>query len=302
MAAMTQIPEHFTTEFESNWRFLAQQKNERVREFSQVDDVEGKEKTYNQMGEIDFQQVTVRAGETRITDTPLAKRWVRPLPYDVASLFDEWDEKFLGQVKLPKSETVTAHGYGYARLVDRLILAAAVGTAYTGETGTTATTLPSSQEIAVNFVESGSVANSGLTIGKLRQAQYILDTAEVDEDDPRTIFYSAKQRQDLLRTTEITSSDYATVKALVEGRIDSFMGFKFKRVNKDFLPYVAGTDVRKVIVATRQGLMFTDAGKRSHMDVRVDKSHALQIRSVCALGATRMEEDRVLTIACDESP
>ena len=302
MAAMTQIPEHFTTEFEANWRHLAQQKNERTREYVQVDDVEGKEKSYNQMGEIDFQQVTVRAGETRITDTPLAKRWIRPLPYDVASLFDEWDEKFLGQVKLPKSDTVTSHGYGYARLVDRTILAAAVGTAYTGETGTTATTLPGSQAIAVNFVESGAAANSGLTIGKLRQAQYILDTAEVDEDDPRTVFYSAKQRQDLLRTTEVTSSDYNTVKALVEGKVNSFMGFTFKRVNKDFLPYVAGTDVRTVVICTRQGMMFTDAGKRSHMDIRVDKSHALQIRSVAAVGATRMEEDRVITIACDESP
>ena len=302
MAAMTQIPEHFTTEFEANWRHLAQQKMERCREFCQVDDVEGKEKSYNQMGEVDFQQVTVRAGITRITDSPLAKRWIRPLPYDLASLFDEWDEKFLGQVKLPKSDTVTSHGYGYSRLVDRIILAAAVGTAYTGETGTTATTLPGSQAIAVNFVESGSAANSGLTIGKLRQAQYIFDTAEVDEEDPRTVFYSAKQRQDLLRTTEVTSSDYNTVKALVEGRINTFLGFTFKRVNKDFLPYVAGTDVRTVVITTKQGMMFTDAGKRSYMDIRADMSHALQIRSACAVGATRMEEDRVITIACDESP
>lgn len=302
MAALTQIPEFFTTEFEANWRQLAQQKMERCREYVQVDDIQGKEKSYNQMGAIDFQQVTVRAGETRLTDTPLAKRWIRPLPYDLASLFDEWDEKFLGQVKLPKSDTVTAHGYGYSRLVDKVILAAAVGTAYTGETGVTATTLPGAQAIAVNFVESGSVANSGLTIGKLRQAQYILDAAEVDEDDPRTIFYAAKQRQDLLRTTEITSSDYSSVKALVEGKIDTFMGFRFKRVNAAFLPYNAGTDVRTAVVITRQGMMFTDAGKRSYMDIRPDKSHALQIRSACAVGATRMEEARVITIACDESP
>ena len=302
MAAMSQIPEHFTTEFDANWKFLAQQKNERAREYVQVDDVEGKEKSYNQMGEIDFQQVTVRAGITRITDTPLAKRWVRPLPYDVASLFDEWDEKFLGQVKLPKSETVTAHGYGYARLVDRIILAAAVGTAYTGETGTTPVTLPSGQQIAVNFVESGSAANSGLTIGKLRQAMYILADNEVDEEDTRTLFYSAKQLQDLLRTTEVTSSDYNSVKALVEGKVNNFMGMQFKRVNKNFLPYNAGTDVRTAVLCTRAGMMFTDAGKRSHMDIRVDLSHALQIRSVAAVGATRMEEDRVVTIACDESP
>ena len=81
MAAMSQIPQHFTTEFDANWTHLAQQKLSKAREYVMVDSVEGKEKTYNQMGAIDFQQVTTRAGETRITDTPLAKRWIRPLPY-----------------------------------------------------------------------------------------------------------------------------------------------------------------------------------------------------------------------------
>ena len=38
------------------------------------------------------------------------------------------------------------------------------------------------------------------------------------------------------------------------------------------------------------------------MDTRVDKQHALQIRSVCAVGATRTEEVKVVEIACDESP
>ena len=62
MSAMSQIPQHFTTEFASNWAHLAQQKLERVREYVRVDDVEGKEKSYNQMGAIDFQAVTLTGG------------------------------------------------------------------------------------------------------------------------------------------------------------------------------------------------------------------------------------------------
>ena len=298
MAAVTQIPEHYVTEFDTNWQHLAQQKMEKCRAYVLVDSVEGKEKSYNQMGAIDFQQVTTRAGATRITDTPLAKRWVRPLPYDLATLFDEWDEKFLGTVVLPQGQTVQAQGYGYSRLVDQVVLAAAVGTAYTGETGTTATALPGAQAIAVNL----GGASIGLTIAKILQAKYLLDDAEIDEEDPRTIFVSAKQIQDLLATTEIKSSDYNTVKALAAGQLDTFCGFKFKRVNKNFLPYNAGTDVRTVVVATKSGLQLTDSGKRTYMDVLPTQSHALQIRSVCALGATRMEEVKVVTIACDESP
>ena len=298
MAAVTQIPEHYVTEFDTNWQHLAQQKMEKCRAYVMVDSVEGKEKSYNQMGAIDFQQVTTRAGATRITDTPLAKRWIRPLPFDLATLFDEWDEKFLGTVVLPQGQTVQAQGYGYSRLVDSTILSAAVGTAYTGESGTTATTLPAGQEIAVNL----GGASIGLTIAKLRRAKFLLDDAEIDEEDPRTIFYGAKQIEDLLATTEVTSSDFNTVKALAQGQIDTFLGFKFKRVKKSFLPYDAGTDVRKAVVVTKSGMQFTDSGKRTYMDVLPTQSHALQIRSVCAVGATRMEEVKVVTIACDESP
>lgn len=299
---MSQIPQHFVTEFATNWDHLAQQKIAKVREFVMVDSVQGKEKSFNQMGAVDFQPVTLRAGETRITDSPLAKRWLRPYPQDLASLFDEWDESFLGQIVLPQSDTVQSHGYGYGRLVDRTIIEAAVGTAFTGETGTTATVLPAGQKIAVNFVETGAPANSGLTIGKLRQAKFLLDDAEVDDDEMRVIAVSAKQLQDLLRTTEVTSADFNTVKALVAGSVDSFMGFKFKRVSKSFFAYNAGTDIRNVVAWAKSGIKFADSGKRTHIDVRVDKSHALQIRSVCAVGATRTEEVKVVEIACDESP
>lgn len=299
---MSMLPQHFTTEFDTNWTHLAQQKLVKTREFVMVDSVNGKEKSFNQMGAIDFQPVTLRAGETRITDTPLSKRWLRPYPQDVATLFDEWDEQFLGVIVLPQSDTVQAHGYGYSRLVDRTIIEAAVGTAYTGETGVTPTVLPAGQKVAVNFVETGAPANSGLTIGKLRQAKFLLDDAEVDDDETRVIAVSAKQLQDLLRTTEVTSSDFNTVKALVNGTINSFLGFTFKRVSKAFFAYNAGTDVRNVVAWARSGIKFTDSGRKTHIDVRVDKSHALQIRSVCAVGATRTEEVKVVEIACDESP
>jgi hypothetical protein len=300
MSAMTEIPLHFVTEFDTNWTHLAQQKMSKARECVTVDTVNGKEKSFNQMGSLEMQRVTLRAGETRITDTNLEKRWLRPYPHDLASLFDEWDEEFLGSVVLPSSQTVQAHGMAYGRLVDKTIIDAALGTAYTGETGTTATTLPSGQLIAVDFVETGSTANSGLTVGKLRQAKYLFDNAEVDEEEQRTIFVSAKQIQDLLRATEVTSKDYNTVQALAEGKVNSFMGFTFKRLGASLFPYVAGTGVRTIAAVVKSGVVIADKGKKTLMDVRADKSHALQIRTVASVGGTRSEEVKVVGIYCDE--
>lgn len=300
MSAMTQIPEHYTREYDTNWKHLVQQINSRLKEYVTIDTINGKEKSYNQLGEAAMQLITTRSGETRISDQATAKRWIRPKAYDATKLFDEFDEALLGQVVLPTSQVVQSHGAAYKRACDSLIIEAALGTAYTGEIGVTPVTLPGTQEVAVDFVETGSTANSGLTIAKLRQAKYILDANEVDEEEQRIFVVSAKQLQDLLRTLEVGSDDYNSVKALVDGKFDTFMGFKFR--NTQLLPRNTGTDVRTCFAYVKSGVVLADRGLKTHMDIRSDLSHSLQIRSVAQLGATRMEEKKVVAVYCDESP
>jgi hypothetical protein len=139
-----------------------------------------------------------------------------------------------------------------------------------------------------------------LTIAKLRQAKFILDDNNVDEDDQRIIALSAKQLQDLLRTTEATSADYNTVKALVAGQIDTFLGFRFRLVDKSFFAYDGATGIRTIVAYAKSGLRMTDSGRSVHVDVRPDRSHSLQIRTVASIGAARMEEAKVVAIDCDE--
>jgi len=233
-----------------------------------------------------------------LTNIPdhMAKRWIRPLNYDCAKLVDEFDEQFLGEVVLPTSPIIQSHGAAYARTCDKIIIDALGGTAFTGATGTTATVLPAGQKIAANYVESGTAANSGLTIAKLRAAKFLFDSNEVDEEEERIMVVSAKQLQDLLRTVEATSADYNTVRALVDGTLNTFMGFKFRRSQQ--LPLA--TDIRSCFAYVKSGVILAERGLKTHMDVRADLSHSLQIRSVASLAAVRMEEKKVVEIACDE--
>jgi hypothetical protein len=293
---LTNIPNHFTTQFDSNWKHLVQQKNSRLKEYCTLDSIEGKEKSYNQLDATSMTQITDRSRETRITDQSMAKRWIRPLNYDCAKLVDEFDEQFLGEVVLPTSPIIQSHGAAYARTCDKIIIDALGGTAFTGTTGTTATVLPAGQKIAVGYVESGSAANSGLTIAKLRAAKFLFDSNEVDEEEERILVVSAKQLQDLLRTTEVTSADYNTVRALVDGTLNTFMGFKFRRSQQ--LPLA--TDIRSCFAYVKSGIVLAERGLKTHMDIRTDLSHSLQIRSVASLAAVRMEEKKVVEIACDE--
>jgi hypothetical protein len=293
---LTNIPDHFTTQFDSNWKHLVQQKNSKLKEYCTLDSIEGKEKSYNQLDVTSMTQITDRSRDTRISDQAMAKRWIRPLNYDCAKLVDEFDEQFLGEVVLPTSPIIQSHGAAYARTCDKVIIDALGGTAFTGVTGTTATVLPAGQKIAVGFVESGAVANSGLTIAKLRQAKFLFDSNEVDEEEERIMVVSAKQLQDLLRTVEATSADYNTVRALVDGTLNTFMGFKFRRSQQ--LPLAV--DIRSCFAYVKSGIILAERGLKTMMDVRPDLSHSLQIRSVASLAAVRMEEKKVVEIACDE--
>jgi hypothetical protein len=58
----------------------------------------------------------------------------------------------------------------------------------------------------------------------------------------------------------------------------------------------------RCVAYVKSGVKLADAGRKVHVDIRPDKSHALQIRTVASLGATRMEEKKVVSIECDESP
>lgn len=301
MPAITQIPSQYPTQYDTNWWALAQQKPSKLMSHVTIERVQGKEKRFQQLGQRAWQPTVGRAQQTRIADQSISNRWLTPYPYDDASVFDEWDEEYLGQIVLPKSAVMSQSVYAYNRAIDSTIITAAVGNARTGSDGLTSTALPSSSQVAVDFVEFGSAANSGLTIGKIRQAKYLMDVADVDDED-RVLALSAKQLQDLLRTTEVTNADYNTVRALVSGQIDTFLGFKFVRVYANAFPYVSATDIRGVVAFAKSGLALSDSGVKSYMDILPTQSHALQLRSTASFGATRTEEVKVVEIFCDESP
>lgn len=72
---------------------------------------------------------------------------------------------------------------------------------------------------------------TALTVAKLATCGQLLDEAGFTPDNgyPNQRFFiaNAYNKWQLMQTTEVKSVDYNTVKALADGRIDTFMGFKF---------------------------------------------------------------------------
>jgi hypothetical protein len=298
---LTQLPEHFQTQFADNWEHLLQQKESRLEGKVRRATIKGKERNFSQLGKSKMRLITTRNGVTIPSDTAMAKRWVRPKGYDEVTFIDEFDKIALGELPAPESEHVQSHSMAAKRTMDEVIIAGLEGTAYIGETGTDAVDLGAGQKVAVDYVISGVAANSGLTLAKLTRAKYILDKNEVEAED-RYFIHTAKQLQDLLNNVvEIKSSDYNNVKALVDGKVSRFLGFDF--VMTELLTLDSATDIRTCIAYHKAGVLLgIGQEKKVLIDVRADLNHTIQIRTTILLGSTRMEEERVVLVYCDESP
>ena len=69
-------------------------------------------------------------------------------------------------------------------------------------------------------------AGTNMNIEKLIEAKKLLDAGNVPMEG-RCMLIHANTLAGLLGETQVTSADFASVKALVQGDIDTFMGFKF---------------------------------------------------------------------------
>ena len=285
----TQITTAFVEQYSSNIQMLSQQKGSLLRDKVRVESVTGKNAFFDQVGSVTASVRSTRHADTPQSDTPHSRRRVSLVDYEFADLIDDLDK--VRMLVDPTSTYALAAAYAMGRAMDDAIITAATGSADTGVAGGTAVTLPSSQIIA----EAGT---TGMTIAKLREAKEIIDLADVDPSLPRHIIVSPKQITDLLGTTEVTSSDFNTVKALAQGDINSFLGFNFIVSNR----LAVASQIRDCIAFVSDGIGLA-IGKDStaRIDERADKGYATQVYYSAAFGATRMEEDKVVKIQAYEA-
>ena len=188
------------------------------------------------------------------------------------------------------------------------IVAAFFGVAYTGHSGSTAVTWPNGNaesvptqpggtQILVNdWTYGNGSGNVGLTVSKLISASVALDAAEGDEMEERYIAVAAKQKGNLLATTEATSADYNTVRALYDGKIDTFMGFKF--VHSERLQLDGNGYTR--VPAWRKSAMGLGIAKdiSGQIAPRPDKRFSWFVYADMSIGAARLEEAKLVEIKC----
>lgn len=293
----TQISTAMRNQFSEDVYHLAQQKVSRLMQSVTVEDQKAEFAFYDQLGAVSPVERTSRHADTPFTEVPHSRRRIGLRDWELSEIIDSQDR--LRMAFDPAGRYVQAFGYGMGRTMDQTIIDSFFANADTGKTGASSVAFPAGQQIAVDFVETGTAANSSLTVGKLRRARELLLDAEAAEEDEE-LFICCAQREitALLRTVEVGSRDYNEIQPLVNGQLDMFMGFRFIRVASSRLP-LDGSGFRRIAAYSKTGVLFgRGEGPVTNAAPDPTKGFNIRLHMKASFGATRMEEARVVEIKC----
>jgi len=275
-------------QYTDNIRLLAQQKGSKLRSTVEVDtNFTGEFKFYDQLGKDEMEEKLTRNQDTPTDVADHKRRRITKRDFVHNKLLDLEDQ--LAMIVDPKGKYSVSAGHAAGRKMDDVIIEAFDATAYTGKTGSDPATFTAGNQIAAG--------GANLTKTKMLSAKKILDDNDVEEED-RHIAVAPSQIIALLGTVEVASSDYNTVKALVQGEINTWLGFNFHKITR---LGVNGAGARKVYAWHRWAVQLAiQKEATARADQRSDKNYAWQVFMSMSIGATRLEEERIVEIACVE--
>lgn len=299
-----QVTTAYAQQYHGNIERLLQQSGSRFLAHVRREAQHSENQYFDQVGSVEASEILTRHGNSPQTDNPHARRRVSLRFFDVGDYIDDEDKARM--LIDPTSTYAQNFVDALNRQRDAVIRDAFFGTAYTGKDGSTAVTFPAGNTIADDFGSAGTP--KGLNVKKLIEARRLFIKYEVNipgqggtvgsEETPR-IAITAQQLSDLLNENQVTSRDWADIKALVEGQVVRFLGFDF--VMYQSLPGGGAGVNREIPVWVPSGILHSVGMEiKSRVAERPDKRFNVYAYAKAGFGATRMQENKVLKILCRE--
>lgn len=285
----TQITTAFVQQYHTEVVHLVQQMDSKLAQHCRQETQHSKSSYFDQIGARTATELTGRHSATVLVDTPHSRRRVTLKDYvDTDGIDDEDKIRILIE---PENNYARAQAMAMKRAKDDAVIDAALGTAYTGEEGGTATTFPSTQQIA-----SGS---TGMTLAKMISTLEKFNSNNVESDEEKFMVIGEKQVSDLLKLTEVNSADFNNVRALTTGKVTQYLGFTIimsTRLDTN------GSSERRCFSWVKPGILFS-MGKDITVDIgrRRDLNNMLQVQTKGTWGVTRMQEEQVVETPAAET-
>lgn len=235
-------------------------------------------------------------GDTSIADLEHSRRVINVISYDRAYMIDTEDK--VRMLADPTSDYVEQIAGEYNRTIDDRIIEAALGDALTDETGGTAVSLPSGQQIVHGGV--------GLTLDKLKDAQKILMANDVDIDrEELFLAVNAAGYTQLLKDAGVVSRDFVVdTRTNPDGNLPVRLA-GFKIIHSERLTSYTGTsaasDDRPAIAFARSAIRL---GTNTGMELSVDrvpmKLNNFLVLLKTTFGVGRIHDEKLVDIRFQE--
>ena len=251
----------------------------------QKPDCKGEMAFQDQLASEEAEEKVSRNEVVRNNDPDYRRRKITPRYFYKAPLVDNMDKVMMA--KDPTSPIVLNNAGALARAKDQVTCVAFFATAYGGKDGTTSYAWDTANQTIVH-------GSSGLNMDKIRGAKKKLDQKEVPMED-RHFTVSAEEIEDLLSLLEVTSSDYAQVKALVDGRPGTVCGFNFVQTERQ----AVSSSIRPCAAYHKTGMVLgTWLDMKASIDIMPGLHFSAQIYAGQSYGATRLEKEKVVKVEC----
>ena len=140
---------------------------------------------------------------------------------------------------------------------------------------------------------------SNMNIEKLRAAAKAMNENNVPSEG-RHLLMHASQLDALLGETEVTSSDYAAVKALVRGEVDTFMGFRFITIGDRDEGGVPKPSTRSCFAWHMDSVGYAESmAQKTEVNYIPEKTSFL-VSSMFSAGSVAIDDEGIVKISCTE--
>ena len=283
------IETHRVQAYRSGIQILHQQDMSRFQGKTRQETATGKIAFFDQVGKTSLVAKASRHAPTQQVPVETARRAVVFYYREAAEFIDRNDITTV--INNPMGAIARTQAAAVAREHDQFVADAFFANAKTGEDGATSTAFPTSTHQIVH-------GSAGLTTGKVIDAKKILDAFEVDRTQPRYAACTSIQlNKDLLNDAQARNSDYNTVKALVTGEVNTWVGFDFSP-RFEGMPVSGG--VRSCAFYARDSMMYVERDLMVKVDQLPTNSYMWQVFISVEMGATRMDELGVVEVECQE--
>ena len=324
MANYHDIETSYVHRYSADVLHALQQKTTRLRNFvTNKPDCSGVAEFIDKIGTAEALDKVARFADSPVQAISHKRRRVSAQPKNAGYFVEGFDTRRMNYDVFQSYAEATS--MAMARKMDATIVDAAFGSAYESDGGAmdgATEVVWNSSNFPKQFIDktfsygtatdamSGIVSSNAsgggrtLSIDKLLKARRTLAENEADQYDEggNPLYFlvcSAAQIEALLHSTQVQSSDYNNIRALVEGQTNYFAGFQFIRYESMPTAGSGATLVESCLAFHPQGLAFCSwLDPVTEIERRSDKSFVPYAYFEMDIGATRVWEEMVIQVDC----